>query len=184
MSRTISADMIAESKKSELAPILLAQVGFSSGIVYAWTGYGDLVWNGHTYLGVGTMGSVEAVTDTSDLSAQGMAFTLEGISTSSLSLAIGDAAQGLPAKLWLGALTSAGVLIPSPVLIFSGLTDVPKITESGETAAVTIMCENKLARLATAASRRFTPDDQAIDYPGDRWFDYVAALQDMQIKFG
>lgn len=184
MSRQMPAAMDAEVAKPELAPILLAEIGFSSGTLYAWTGYGDLVWGGKTYIGTGTLGKVEPATDTSDLSAAGCVYTMEGISTANLSLAIGDTMQGLPAKLYLGCLDAYGHLISDPVQIRSDLTDVPKIEESGETCSISITCENKLSRLFTPASRRYTPDDQSIDYPGDRGFDYVASLQDASVKFG
>jgi hypothetical protein len=176
--------MASEIAKPELTPVLLAEIGFSSGTVYAWSGYGDLVWGGKTYTGTGTLGTIEPATDTSDLSSQGCVYTLEGVSTASLSLAIGDSVQGMPAKLYLGCLDSTGALISDPVQIRSDLTDVPHIEESGETCSISINCENKLARLSTPASRRFTADDQAIDYPGDRGFDFVPSLQDSSVRFG
>ena len=183
MSRTISTAMTAETAKTELQPIILGEITFASGTLYVWTGYGSLVWKDKTYQGTGTAGRIEPATDTTDLSSQGCIYTLDGVSPTGLALAISETLQGLPAKLFLGCLDANNCLIGDPVQIRSDLTDVPKISESGDTCSVSLTCENKLARLSTPAARRFTPDDQAIDYPGDRGFDYVAFLQDANIKF-
>ena len=184
MSRTITSAVTTESQKAVLTPILLVQIGFASGIVYVWTGYGPLIWNGNTFLGTGTLGTIDPSTDTSDLSSQGAVFTLNGVDPAQIALALGEMQQGLPSKMWLGLMSSASAVIPDPVMIFSGLTDVCKIQEDATTCSISVTCENKLARLATPSSRRFTSDDQAIDYPGDRGFDYVPALQDETIRFG
>lgn len=184
MSRTISAAMTSAASAQSLSPILLTQIGFASGILYCWTGYGNLIWNGNTFTGTGTLGKVDQCTDTSDLSSQGTTFILEGVSLALLALAIGEVQQGLVAKMWLGLMDNTPALIADPTLIFSGLTDVCKIDENGETCTISLTCENKLARLSTPASRRYTADDQAIDYPGDRGFDYVPSLQDQQVTFG
>lgn len=184
MSRSISTDMVVASQGAVLSPALLVQITFASGTYYLWTGYGSITWGGNTFLGTGTLGKVDPATDTSDLSAQGVVFTLEGVDPTMLALAIGDVQQGLPAKMWLGIMSSAVALIADPVLIFSGLTDVCRVTDDGPTCTISLTCENKLARLSIPASRRFTADDQAIDWPGDRGFDFVPALQDSSITFG
>jgi len=175
--------MAVASQGETLCPVLLVQVGFRSGTVYLWTGYGPLIWNGQTFIGTGVLGKVDPATDTSDLSAQGVIFSMEGIDSSMISLAIGNVVQGLSAKMWLGIMSNANALIADPALIFSGLTDVCKVTDDGPTSTISLTCENKLARLAIPSSRRFTADDQAIDWPGDRGFDYVPGLQDTSILF-
>ena len=184
MGRSISSAMVTESKKPELSPVVLVKMGFASGFIYVWPGYGDLVWNGMTFKGLGTLGKIEPSTDTSDLSAQGATFILEGVSSASLALAIGQVQQGLPAITWLGFFNAQNALVRDPTILFSGLTDVCKINETGETCEISVTCENKFARLSTLSSRRFTSDDQALDYPGDVGFIYVPSLQDSSVLFG
>ena len=184
MSRTISSAMVTAAKAPILSPILMTQIGFATGVLYCWSGYGNVTWNGITFTGTGTLGKVETCTDTSDLSSQGTTFILEGVSSAMIALAIGQVQQGLTAKMWLGIMDATPALIADPTLIFSGLTDVCKIDDSGETCTISLTCENKLARLNTPSARRYTADDQAIDYLGDRGFDYVQSLQDQQVTFG
>lgn len=183
MSRDITSASITQSKASTQECALLVEMHFVSGVVYMWSGYGSMTWNGLTFLGMGTFGKVEPSTDTSDLSAQGAVFTLEGVTSSLVALAIGDVQQGLSTKMWLGFIVE-GALVQDPTLIFAGLTDVCKITESDTTCSISVSCENKLSRLEVVSTRRFTTDDQAIDYPGDLGFDFVPGLQNASITFG
>jgi hypothetical protein len=57
---------------------LLVDLNFTTP-VHVWTGVGDLVWNGKTYKGVGTLGSVSTVGESSEIEAQGITLTLSGI---------------------------------------------------------------------------------------------------------
>jgi hypothetical protein len=74
--------------------------------------------------------------------------------------------------------------VADPVLQFEGRLDVPAIEDGEDTATIAISYESELIDLERARERRYTPEDQAIDYPGDLGFAYVAALQDAQITWG
>jgi hypothetical protein len=54
---------------------------------------------------------------------------------------------------------------------------VATVQDEGDTATISISCENDLIRLAQASMRRYTNDDQAILYPTDTGFQYVPAVQ-------
>ena len=52
------------------------------------------------------------------------------------------------------------------------------IFDAGETATIQVQAENRLVRLEESRSRRYTPEDQAIDFAGDLGLDFVVALND------
>ena len=79
---------------------------------------------------------------------------------------------------------SGDIIVSDPYTIFDGFMDVMKVEDSGETATVNVSCESSLIALERAKTRRYTPEDQAIDYPNDKGFEYVAALQDDEIIWG
>tara|TARA_R110002020_G_scaffold437862_1_gene648191 strand:+ start:925 stop:1827 length:903 start_codon:yes stop_codon:yes gene_type:complete len=84
-----------------------------------------------------------------------------------------------------GTVTGTDSLIVSdPYTIFDGFIDVMKVEDGGETANVSVACESSLIALERPKVRRYTPEDQAIDYPNDKGFEYVAALQDDEIIWG
>ena len=62
--------------------------------------------------------------------------------------------------------------------------DVLLVKDSGDTATVTVKCENELITLENPKIKRYTPQDQAISFPNDKGLEYVAALQDDEILWG
>jgi hypothetical protein len=101
-----------------------------------------------------------------------------------ISTALSETRQGLPATIWLGTMDVSGTLIADPFILFSGLTDVPIVEDGAETCTVSISVESRLIDLERSRVRRYTPEDQHIDYPGDKGFDFVASLQSKEFKFG
>jgi hypothetical protein len=184
MSRALSNDMKNAIEANVIRPVLLCEINTAGGYVRVWTGVGNLVFDGNTYLGVGDFGGVSEIKETSDLQANGAKFSLSGISEEYVSLAMQDVRQGYSAKLYFGAVDENNSLIVDPYLLFQGITDVPQIEDDANDSVISISAENRLIDLEKSEVRRFTPEDQAIDYPDDRGFDYVAALQEKEIRFG
>jgi hypothetical protein len=62
--------------------------------------------------------------------------------------------------------------------------DVMDITDDATTARISARYESRLIDLDRSRQRRYTPEDQTLNVPGDLGFEYVAGLQDMQIFWG
>jgi len=75
-------------------------------------------------------------------------------------------------------------ILPTPYTFFSGLMDKMTIQDSGETTNITLNCENYLVRLEQQKIRRYTPEDQKLEYPNDKGLDFVAAIQEKEIAWG
>jgi hypothetical protein len=184
MSRDLHPGVEAASIDATVYPAFLAEVQVDGGYLRFWSGLGSIAWNGETWNGAGTLLGVSPVQETDGLAATGMRFSLSGISTEVISATIGNARQGLSAKLWLAVFDSSGAIIGDPVMLFSGLTDVPEISESGETCTVSMTAESRLIDLERPRVRRYTREDQRTIYPTDKGFNYVPGLQDRKIHFG
>ena len=184
MSRTLSAAMQAVATADVVYPLYLLDMEFSSGSVYLWSGSGDLVFGSNTYLGVGDLLSIGSVQESAELTANGATISLSGVKTSLLNLARDEPYQGRPLTIRLGAFDDNGDLIASPVIIFSGFMDVMTIADSGATSTINVTAENKLIEFQTTAVRRYTAEDQKIDHPSDKGFEFVSAMQELQIFWG
>lgn len=184
MSRDLTAGMIAAVQDGTVRPVLIAEIDTAGGTVRVWNGIGDLAWDSQTWTGVGDLGGASPVKETADIEATNCRFTLSGIASAMISIALGQVRWGRTAKLWLGLLDADGDLIADPYLLFSGFTDVPAIDEGAETATITVTAESRLVDLDRPRVRRYTPEDQAIDFPADKGFEFVAALQDAEIVWG
>ena len=184
MSRSLTGALQAELAKQALAPIVLVQAQFTSGTIYVWSGIGSLSWNAQTWLGVGNLGSISTISEGTEVEAQGIVIGLSGIPAALIVQILGECRPNAPVKVWLGAVDSAGAVIADPYQAFSGRMDVPEIEEGADTCEIKIHVENRLIDLGRARERRWTHEDQKIDYPTDLGFEYVASLQEWNGLWG
>ena len=57
--RALTANFVAELTKGAVAPVIIVELDFPSGMVRVWSGVGDLPFIGQTFKGVGALGSVD-----------------------------------------------------------------------------------------------------------------------------
>jgi hypothetical protein len=185
MSRSLTTALGNALQADRVQPVILAKINAASGDLRVWSGIGDLTYNSETYTGVGTFGGVTEVEENTELGAAGVTFSLTGVTSEMLAIALGEIQHNRPATVWLGALDlSTGALIADPYELFTGQTDVPTIEEGGETSTITLTAENKLIDLDRARTRRYTTEDQQIDDPTDLGFEFVPSLQDATVVWG
>lgn len=183
MSRNLTNSAVTQITSAEVQPFLLFQGEFASGTVRAWSGIGDLIWNGFTWIGTGNLLNISAVQETADTSANGVTVNLSGIPSELISLALSDCRQGSAGFVYLGFLNN-GSVVSDPVLMFEGRLDIPAIEESGETATVVISYESRLIDLERPRETRYTNEDQQREFAGDLGFEFVPALQDKALTWG
>jgi hypothetical protein len=75
-------------------------------------------------------------------------------------------------------------IIADPFKCFEGRFDVPDIVDEGARATISARYESRLIDLDRVRARRYTDEDQKLDYPTDKGFEYVPSLQDAQIPWG
>ena len=178
LGRSMTAAMVAEVTSASLQPILLVKLGFDAGDLNLWTGIGDLLFSGDTYTGAGDLLAFSVIEESDELRAVGLTGALSGMPSSLIAIALAEDYMGRPVTVWFGVLDSTGALVSSPVKVFAGLIDTMPIEDAGETATIQVQAENRLVRLEESRSRRYTPEDQAIDFAGDLGLDFVVALND------
>lgn len=143
----------------------------------------NFTWNGYTWLGVGRLGSIDPVKEGADLQARGLALRMSGIDPASISLALGTQYQGRGCKVWLAPLTSEHAVVADPILIFWGRMDTMDI-DLGSTATITVNAESRLADWDRPRVRRYNHEDQQIDYPGDKGFEFVPQMVTKELRWG
>lgn len=185
MARDLTAGMIAEVDATSLSPIFLIKAEFDSGDVRFWTGYTDITWNMEVYTGSGHLLTINAVTETQELVANGVDVTLSGLPSSLVSLALSEDYQGRPLTIWFGCINeTTGQIVANPYMVFKGRMDVMVIEDDAETATITIANESDLIGLRDSKERRYTDEDQKAEYPGDKGFEFVSLAQDIALSWG
>jgi hypothetical protein len=79
---------------------------------------------------------------------------------------------------------AANAVITSPVTVFSGFMDTMLINDSSETATIQVNVENRLIEFERTRIRRYTAEDQKIDYPTDKGLEFVAEMSEKEIVWG
>ena len=184
MSRRATQAVLEALEAQSLRPAILFEGEFASGWVRVWTGDFDLTWEGQTWIGAGALIGLGTLEDTTDIVASGTVVSLSGVPLDLISLAIAEARQGKPGRIWLALLTPERDIIADPLQAFSGRLDVPEISEDGATCTITLSYESRLIDLGTPRSWRYTHENQQALYPGDMGFEHVTAIQDRDITWG
>lgn len=78
-------------------------------------------------------------------------------------------------------LDAEGAFVADPFPLWAGLMDVMEVTDGAE-ARIALTCESRLVDLERAEVLRYTDADQQAEYQGDRFFEYVPALQEVEIR--
>jgi hypothetical protein len=167
-----------------LLPALFLQAQFKSGMLYVWSGFGSYSWGGHTYIGVGSLGSISTVEESTNVEAKGITLNLSGIDPTLLTDVLTDFKLGTSVVIYLGLFNRDGSMIADPVISWAGRMDQPSIDVGAETATISINCENRLFEMNTAVDRRYTNEDQRLDHADDRGFEFVNAIQELNIYWG
>ena len=184
MSRSLTTAFNNEIISSELSPFWAVSLAFEDGTFYSWTGYGNLTFGGNTYIGSGDIMNISGVQESSEIKANGVQIALSGLPTELISAALTDPYQGRTAKIFFGTLDSSGNVIADPYMMFRGSMDLMTIEDSGETATILVTAESRLIDLDRARERRFTSEDQKIDYPNDKGLEFITSLQEKSIVWG
>ncbi len=179
--RDISSQLLTVFQSTDFEPVLLFKFEFDSGDLRLWNGYRDLTFASEVYTGSGLLLAVSRIEESQNLKASNLILTLSGINPSIVSIALTEDYQGRPFTLWLGALDINGVLVPEPLLVFKGEMDVMTLADDAETATVELVVENDLIILQRKKERRFNDEDQEIDFPGDRFFEFVPSIQKKKV---
>jgi len=174
---TVTTAVSAELDKKKVTLVLLCSIAFETETVYAWSGAGKLVWNGNTYIGVGTFGQIGQINETVDVEATGTTVQLSGIPTQLLTDVQSGITYGGKACIYLGFLDGS-TLLSDPIPLFIGLTDKPDIDVSTDTCTITIAVESRMQQLNRNHGGRYTDQDQRARYPNDQSLKWVQYLQD------
>lgn len=176
MESAVTADLVR--------PITLVQCAFDTGNLNLWSGIGDLTVSGVDYVGAGSLLSIGEIAETSELSANGITVTLSGVTSPLLSKARDEDYQGRELKVLLGAMDAVNGVISNPVVVFSGFMDTMVINDGGETSTIQVTVENRLIEFERTRVRRYTAEDQKIDFPTDKGLEFVAEMEEKEIVWG
>lgn len=177
--RGLDTDFAAAMQASHVDGFLLCEMALDSGTIYVVGLAFEVTWNGNTYLPVLGLGTVQEILET-DSEVDGLTFTLAGVQESSIAIVLSEQVQGRSVVMRQVALKPDGTVMVDP-LLWQGELDTMTLDDSGPTAVVTVTAEHKLAAWAEPNLLRYSDEDQQKLHPGDRFFQFAAAMAEATI---
>jgi hypothetical protein len=184
--RNLTTNQAAAVTGTVLYPALLFDLIFGDGTYHVWCGIGSLIVNGVTYLGVGSLGKVSTISEGTSVEAKGVTMTLSGIDPTLLPEAMSEISVASRAKIYLALLnpqatSMSGLVIDTPVCLFSGIMDAPSIDMDTNTCTISIDVEDKMVELNRSRGGRYTDQDQKARYPNDTGLEWTSYNMDQSI---
>lgn len=184
MTRNATPAFLEALGEELVRPCIFFEGEFATGTVRLWTGLSEITWNGHVWTGAGNLIGMGDVEESTEVVANGTSVSLSGVPLGLVQIAIGEAQQGLPGRVWVGLLTEDYEIIANPTLLFAGRLDVPQIADEADSCTITITYENKLVDLTVPREWRYTNESQKALHPTDDGFNFVTSIQDKEITWG
>jgi len=202
--RDISEAVSSGLEDDVVYPFFAIELLFDGNPLRLWTGLGTLVYDSVEWTGTGSLLSVSAIEETTELSVRGATITLSGVPSEVLSLALQEPYQGRVSNIYFGMfakgnllqengsyilLEGGGQIFLEPqetdlTQVFSGYLDEMNIEEKPDTSTIELKVENKLIDLERIRVRRYTSSYLKSKYPNDRGLDFVEDLQDRRVPWG
>lgn len=184
MSRDLPTGMAIELDGEVLYPAFLVEFELDAGTSRMWTGIGTRTISGKEWYGVGDLAVISTIEETMELKAAGISISLSGVSAEWLSVALNEPYQGRAVTIYYCLFDENWQKKIEPYHLWSGELDVFSIDEGEDYSTITVTAESILVDLEIPRVRRYTDADQQSEYPGDRGFEFVTAIQDNEVQWG
>lgn len=182
-SRNLPSKLVTLIKENSVDPVLLFEFDYDSGTQRYWTGFGSIAHNGNTYQGSGQAITMDPVEETDEVKASGTKLVLSGVPEDIISTALDENWKNRPARVHLGFLTEHQA-IAGTITLYEGRMDKKDLVDQIENLGVEINLEHELVDLKRPRERRWTNQDQKIDYEHDDFFEFTPTIQDKPLPWG
>lgn len=180
---TANAD---EAAKEHYAPFIAVDFDFPSGHVRLWTGTGNIVLGGNTYLGMGELVRVSSAPERANLVVERKTYQLSGaqVDPAVVPEAEIDASFGRSVTEYLGFLNpGTGLLAAEPEINFEGeISNIRRV--DGREPVIEVNADSRLALLDQVDGWRYTHEHQQEFYAGDNGFNQAANLDLKEVLWG
>lgn len=185
MPRGSSSAAKTQAARRENIPLMFYDGEFVSGHLYFWTGPGKRTWNGHEFLNLGKLMGISSIGETGGLRAEGIACTLSGVPNDLVMKALTECRHAKKGTLWFGFLAPDNTIVcdPDADKLFIGELDVATLHKGAKTSTIAITYENAMLDRRPRV-RRYTHEDQQLDYPGDLGLEYINGLMTLDLNIG
>lgn len=182
MTQLFSNSILAELEKDTPRLVVAVEILYTSTPVRAHTGVGTYVIDGQDYIGVGQLGDISAIPQTSKSSPSNVDLTMSGLDPTLVAQTLNERSQGRKAKIMLCSI-GEDESITSVSVLFSGRVSSQTYTY-GKKTSVVVQLVDRFADWERAGTKRFDYESHLARYPGDRIFKYLSQMASLPIYWG
>lgn len=183
--KTYSPEALAALDSGEAVVTSAARIATAPTPVLAWGGYGEIVIGGETYLGLGDMARVTAMSGKLGAGAQGLEIVLSPVAPEVAALFELPGLRGAPIVLRELIFDRSGAVLLASNVELRGRVDRARRRESaGGDVTVTLTVEGAARGLGRARVRMRSDADQRLFAPTDSAFRRVAFAAQKELTLG
>jgi hypothetical protein len=163
--------------------IVFGFMDFAGWPLFAGTHAGFITWGGEDWLGLGSWAGVEPIRESIDLDTTKFRLTLATPTQELLGEALYESSGGRRVEIYLGSWRDDDEgLVADPSLIIAGSMGATEVL-LGQQSGVSVMVEDVRASLDKINGRRSTMEDHQVDFPGDRFYEFLSQMMDHRYVF-
>lgn len=179
MSRSLSAAILTALGQPSLLVGWFCQLDLPGGMRAYCTDAKNHTVGAVTYEAVGTFGAVEPIEEDADLIARPMRISLSALDSVLMPEILAADYRGRSMTVLFGLFDDNHDLVDDPVPYWTGHISETEIeVEENGTATVRITGEQPWAEIDKTNGSLYTPERHQMDFPGDRFFEFLSSLAD------
>ncbi|NTV50934.1 MAG: hypothetical protein HGA20_15000 [Geobacteraceae bacterium] len=179
--RTQDAANAAAMIQPNVRGIYFVKLAFDSGDICWHSGFGDIVFNGDTYIGVGNLSSISTIKEEPGVKASGASVGLSGVKEEIIALLLLEPYINRKAYIYFVPLDDGDQPVSAtPTLIFKGTINGISGTQ-GSSPGFSVELKSRFADWERGVKILYTDVEQQQIHPGDRGMEYIAQLSQKKI---
>jgi hypothetical protein len=192
MTRAIEAGMLSSIAAQSGREILhLISIDLETvGVLCLCTAPHDVVWDGHTWEGIGGAIGFESITEVEDKKAGQVGIKVSGVDQTVLSALLTYNARGRAVEIYLAHLgTETGAIISDPILMFQGFANDgfrvdERRSERGQgTVDISVRAVDRAYYMGRSRGIECNTASHQRYYSGDTFFQHVPGLMNKTIEW-
>jgi hypothetical protein len=176
--RGLTDDGASATITPTVVPVLFVEMLLSSPLRLNTTD-SNIDWDGKTWLGCGPLGAIEEVKEAITEQVP-LRFSLSSVPADNLALALAEPTRNKQCILYLAFLDPETRAVVDAPELWGGTLDSLGITQSGETATLSVTAEHAGVYYARSKPSHYNDNDQQKRHPGDTSNRFILSQQGHQ----
>jgi hypothetical protein len=177
-----STTILDEMQRDNPRLVIAVEILYKNAPVRAHTGVGEIVIDGQTYIGVGSLGGIDPVKQSANNGPSTMNLSMSGLDPTLVAETLNQRTQGSKVKIIICSLDD-DLQVTSSSIMLSGRVSTQRFAY-GQEMSVEVEIVDRLADWQRKGARRFDQESHKAEQPDDDFFQAVAQMSERALYWG